>query len=170
MTVAHDDRTLIEQSQQGDTKAFEQLYRRYVSAVYGITYRLTLDQRLAEDLAQEAFVQIWRRLGDFRFESAFGTWVHRVASNVALSALRKERKFTLVDAEHEERGREMTVAQQIDTENYLAKLPERARVVLVLHDAVGMTHEEIGEELGIAAGTSKAQLFRARALFREFAG
>lgn len=170
MTVAHDDRALIEQSQQGDARAFEQLYRRHASAVYGISYRLTLDQRLAEDLTQEAFVQIWRRLGDFRFESAFATWAYRVASNVVLSAMRRERKFTLVDVDYPESGQEMNVLQKIDTEQYLSKLPERARVVLVLHDAAGLTHEEIGEELGIAAGTSKAQLSRARKLFREMAG
>lgn len=167
---APDDRRLIEQAQRGDTRAFETLYRQHVNTVYGVALRLTLDRRQAEDLTQEAFVHMWRQLDGFRFESSFATWAYRVTSNLVISAIRRERRFKVAAAPAEEQGEEMTAAQSLDTERHLARLPERARMVLILHDLVGMSHAEIGAQLNIAEGTSKAQLHRARALFREYAG
>lgn len=152
----------------GDSRAFEALYRCHVGRVYGLALRLTLDPGLAEDLTQETFVQVWQRLASFRFESRFGTWLYRVASNVVLAALRRRNPLERVSDAVSEAVQPTVSGGElgVEIESGLRRLPERARVVLILHDLAGMTHEEIGEELDIAPGTSKAQLFRARRLYR----
>ena len=168
MLGSAEDKDLVTSSAKGDKRAFEQLYRRHAGQVYGICYRLTLDKALAEDLTQETFVKVWKSLGSFSFESAFGTWLYRIASNTALSHLRSSNKMVLVDEVPEEETSHATdIGANMDVEAQLKRMPERPRVVLILHDVAGMTHEEIGEALGIAPGTSKATLFRARSLFRE---
>lgn len=165
-----DDRRLVKRSVQGDRGAFEALYRRYGAGVYGIAVRLVLDRTEAEDLTQEAFVQIWRQLKSFRFDSSLSTWIYRVTTNVVLGALRRRKQVIWVDGdsdgvESELAGDDHSLSHEVESQ--LRQLPARARMVLVLHDLVGMTHEEIGREMAIAPGTSKTQLFRARRLYRE---
>jgi RNA polymerase sigma-70 factor (ECF subfamily) len=127
----------------------------------------------AEDLTQEAFVRAWQALPAYRFESAFSTWLHRLAVNTALMELRSRRSRPLADNDEDafdaigslDSAGHVT-ALSMDLERVVATLPPRARAVLVLHDVEGWKHEEIATELGMAVGSSKAQLHRARGLLR----
>lgn len=173
--VACDEAALVERARNGDTAAFEALYRREVNRVHALCWRLCGgDEAAAQDLTQEAFVRAWQKLHSFRGDSRFGTWLHRLASNVALGyrrspAWRRRRddaeatELTL-PAEHG------TAAQQLELERAVATLPPRARAVVVLHDIEGYEHREVAELTGMAVGTSKAQLHRARRLLRERLG
>jgi RNA polymerase sigma-70 factor (ECF subfamily) len=139
--------------------------------VYAICYRMTADQERAERLTQDAFVQAWEKLGSFRGESAFGTWLHRLTVNVVLQDQRsrqRERDRRALQEEQEQAGRYATDSPdaRLDLERAIATLPDGARTVFVLHDIEGFTHQEIAEHLGIAVGTTKAQLHRARKLLR----
>lgn len=172
----HDDEPgLVERARNGDCAAFEVLYRRHRDRIYGLVWRLCGgDSALAEDLLQEAFVRAWRKLDGFRGNSRFGTWLHRLSVNVALSdrriRMRRVERETALEgsAERTARGdRDVYVDQQTDLEQAIATLPERARTVLVLYDVEGYTHAEIAEMTGMAVGSSKAQLHRARKLVRE---
>lgn len=154
----------------GDIPAFERLFRRHSARIHGVVWRLAggVEAR-AEDLVQETFLRAWRNLARFRGESLFSTWLHRLAVNTALMDLRASRSRPDTDAalpedlgSHEEHpGHEM------DLQRAVASLPPRARAVLVLHDIEGWQHGEIAAELGMATGTSKAQLHRARKLLRQ---
>jgi len=143
--------------------------------VYALCLRLTGNRRDAEERTQDVFVQAWRRLASFRGESALSTWLHRLTVNLVLterrSAMRRERRVMAVDEpEKLERpgvGSGESGAGGVDLERAIARLPDGAREVFVLHDIEGYTHEDIAGLCGIAAGTSKAQLFRARRLLRE---
>lgn len=164
---------LVRQAQEGDQAAFEALYREHAGRVYALCLRLTGDRAEAEEHTQDAFVQAWRRLRTFRGDSALGTWLHRLTVNVVLTArrgrLRREsRVVPLPEPETlEPAGSFVVNAEPIDLERAIARLPTGAREVFVLFDVEGYGHEEIGRLLGIAVGTSKAQLFRARRLLRE---
>lgn len=163
----------VRRAQEGVVTAFEQLYRRHVNRVYAVCFLMTGDEDRAERLTQDTFVQAWEKLGTFRGESAFGTWLHRLAVNTVLQDRRSQLR------EHERRGihgaradrdRAATAAspdERIDLERAIASLPEGARIVFVLHDVEGYSHREIAELTGIAEGTSKAQLHRARSLLRS---
>jgi len=169
------DAALVRRAVSGDTAAFEQLYRRHAGRVHGAILRLVgMDRARAEELTQDAFVQAWRKLGGFRHESAFSTWLHRLGVNVALMDLRVRREEdTLGDeALHDAAGGDVPfcAAERGDLERAVAALPTRARAVLVLHDVEGYKHEEISAELGMAVGSSKAQLHRARGLLRRKLG
>jgi len=172
----HDeDSDLVKRTRNGDRAAFEQLYRRHRDRIYGLLWRLGGgDAALAEDLLQEAFVRAWQKIDSFRGESRFGTWLHRLSANVALSDRRLRlrrvtREVALEDgAERTVSGeRDVRAPQQMDLERAIAGLPERARAVLVLYDIEGYSHAEIAELTGMAVGSSKAQLHRARKLVRE---
>ena len=133
------------------------------------------DHARAEDLTQDAFVRAWQKLGEFRHESAFGTWLYRLAVNVALMDLRARNAAPGRLRRRRRRCRSMAkhrfcAAERDELERGIARLPPRARAVLVLHDIEGWRHEDISQELGMAVGTSKAQLHRARALLRKFLG
>ena len=174
-SVRDADAALVRRAVSGDTAAFEQLYRRHVARVHGAILRLVgMDRARAEELTQDAFVQAWRKLAGFRFESAFATWLHRLGVNIALMDLRIRRDEDATDDEalHAAAGGEVPfcAAERGDLERAVAALPTRARAVLVLHDIEGWKHEEIGRELGMAVGSSKAQLHRARGLLRRFLG
>lgn len=171
------DSDTVRRAASGDMRAFEDLYRRHARRVHGAIWRLVggVDAR-AEELTQEAFVRAWQKLEGFRFESLFSTWLHRLAVNTALMDLRsrkpaEDREDPLgeddVLPQREHRARQDL---RIDLEAAVAKLPPRARAVLVLHDVEGWKHEEIGRELGMAVGSSKAQLHRARGLLRRALG
>jgi len=159
----------------GDRLAFQRLYRQHVDRIYGAIYRLAgYDHARAEDLTQEAFVRCWQKLAGFRHESAFGTWLYRLAVNVALMDIRSrgaDPVHMMDEDDLPDRGETpFCAAERDELERAIAKLPPRARAVLVLHDVEGWRHEEIGEELGMAIGSSKAQLHRARGLLRKALG
>jgi RNA polymerase sigma-70 factor (ECF subfamily) len=170
------ERRLVEAAQGGDRLAFERLYRENERRIYGLCLRLSCDAALAEELTQEVFVRAWRKLGSFRCESAFSTWLYPLAVNVALSERRSRRRrearlLATDEPERLERTPPRPAPEQgFDLERALASLPAGARAVFVLHDVEGRTHEEVAEMLGLAAGTSKAQLHRARRLLREVLG
>ena len=157
---------------QGQHAAFQRLYRRHVARIHGAMCRLAgYDHARAEDLTQEAFVRAWQKLPGFRHESAFGTWLYRLAVNLALMALRTQRAdpvgYTDEELLPEHADVPFCAAEREELERAIARLPPRARAVLVLHDIEGWRHEEIGLEMAMAIGTSKAQLHRARQLLRR---
>lgn len=172
--AAASDAELARSAAAGHVGAFETLYRRHAGRVHGVIVRLVGGQGArAEDLTQEAFVRAWQALPEFRFESAFSTWLHRLAVTTALMELRRRRSGPLFrDDEHllESVGMQDSAgngtALSMDLERAVSSLPPRARAVLVLHDVEGWKHEEIARELGMAIGSSKAQLHRARQLLR----
>jgi RNA polymerase sigma-70 factor (ECF subfamily) len=159
----------------GDRAAFQRLYRRHVDRVHGAVLRLAgYDHARAEDLTQDAFVRAWQKLPEFRHEAAFGTWLYRLAVNVALMDIRSRsaNPVGFVDDESlpEHGDTPFCAAEREELERAVARLPPRARAVLVLHDIEGWKHEDISRELDMAVGTSKAQLHRARALLRKLLG
>ena len=159
----------------GDRHAFQRLYRRHVERIHGALCRLAgYDHARAEDLTQDAFIRAWQKLPGFRHESAFGTWLYRLAVNVALMDIRARGAdpVSMLDDEHLPDTGEtpFCAAEREELERAIGQLPPRARAVLVLHDIEGWRHEDIGSELGMAVGTSKAQLHRARGLLRKVLG
>jgi len=178
----HDEKDLfatekrwVEKAQAGDRLAFEQLYRSHCGRIYALCWRMCGgDKALAEDMVQEAFIRAWNKLNLFRGESKFGTWLHRLSVNVVLSdrrtrVRRLQREREMVDeVERTLVGdRDVIAGLRKDLEAAIAGLPERARTVLVLYDIEGYQHNEIAEMTGMAVGSSKAQLHRARKLVRE---
>lgn len=163
----------VRRAQAGDESAFEQLYREHAGRVYAVCLRLTANAVEARERTQDVFVRAWETLPSYRGESAFSTWLHRLAVNVVLMELRtagrRDARF-LAETDAPEGGgaaRDSSPALRMDLEAAVAALPPGARQVLVLHDIEGYQHQEIAEMLGIAEGTSKAHLFRARRLLRE---
>ena len=160
-------------AQQGDVAAFERLYRENVDRIYALCLRMSGDAAKAQELAQDVFVRAWQKLNGFEGKSAFSTWLHRLAVNVVLGNRRAEgiriaRVFGTDDLEaYETPIRPADPGQALDLERAVATLPPGARTVFVLHDVEGYKHEEIAELHGIAVGTCKAQLHRARRLLRE---
>lgn len=173
-----DERALVADAARGEVDAFEALYRRHVGRVHGVIVRLVgRHGARAEDLTQEAFVRAWQALPAFRFESAFSTWLHRLAVNTALMELRSRRSRPQDDGDDDALdvlgsadSAGHATALSLDLERAVATLPPRARAVLVLYDVEGWKHEEIATELGMAVGSSKAQLHRARGLLRARLG
>ena len=156
----------------GDRSAFERLYRCHVRRIFAVIWRLLGGHEArAEELTQEAFVKAWQALPSFRGDSAFSTWLHRLAVNTALMDLRANAKTDqqeLGDIELEQfSAPRSSRSAQIDLEQAVRTLPPRARAVLLLYDVEGWTHQEIAGELGMAVGSSKAQLHRARGLLRQ---
>ena len=170
---AHDDVAL---AAAGDRRAFERLYRAHVDRVFSVCVRMVGDRAKAEELTQDAFVRAWEKLGTFRGEAQFGTWLHRLAVNVVLNDRETEGRRR---DRHDEGIEDMdTIATgdvrplpvpglSLDLEEAIAALPPGAKKVFVLHDVEGYTHEEIGEMLGVTSGGCKAQLHRARMLLRR---
>ena len=138
--------------------------------MYGLCLRLCSDREMAEDLTQEAFVLAWRKLGSFRGESAFGSWLYRISTNVALSYLRKRKPLlTSLDYEdYEQVEISSPPEEQMNLEAAIGKLPPGARIVFVLYSIEGYSHNEISNTLKIATGSSKAQLHRARQLLQGY--
>lgn len=172
-----EDHALVRAAGGGDVRAFEQLYRKHARRVFAVLWRLCGHEARAEDLVQEAFVRAWQALPAFRFESAFATWLHRLAVNTALMDLRARRGGEALETDDEALDTQATpdsaghrTALGLDLERAIATLPPRARAVLVLYDIEGWKHEEIAAELGMAVGSSKAQLHRARQLLRARLG
>ena len=168
---AVDEQHWVQRAQQADTSAFEKLYRANIDKVYGLCLRMTGNVSEAEDCAQDAFIQAWNKLDKFRGESSFGTWMHRVAVNVVLGRMRKsKREQDRIRAVSDVTPPMTTIADDgelRDLEQAINELPSGARHVFVLHAVYGYSHGETGGMLGIAEGTSKAQLSRARRLLAQ---
>lgn len=164
------DTELILRAQQGDGGAVEALYRRHADRVYTVVRRLAGDDALAEDWAQEAWMRAIRALPSFRGQALFSTWLHRIAVNCALYGRRGRERLRARETElpesMEASCREEKPLLRMRLESAMDRLPPGMRRVLVLHDVEGYTHEEIGELLGVAPGTCKSQLFKARAKMR----
>lgn len=167
---------LVVRAREGDTRAFEELYRAHHRRIYALALRMTGDVAQAEEVTQEAFVKAWESLPGFRGESSFGTWLHGLAVHVALrherTERRKEARIEAADdlSAYAAEVRRALPETSIALERAVAALPDGARRVLVLHDVEGYRYEEIARLLGIAVGTVKAQLHRARKLVMETLG
>jgi RNA polymerase sigma-70 factor (ECF subfamily) len=160
----------------GDRRAFERIYRTHVGRIYALCVRMCSDRALAEELTQDVFVRAWEKLGSFRGDSSFGTWLHRVGVNVVINRMqaeRRDRNRAVTGRDEEDDviaalpARPVTPGDRMDLDQAIAALPPGARRIFVLHDVEGYRHEEIAEQLGITSGGSKAQLHRARLLLRE---
>ena len=162
---------LVQRARGGDVRAFERLYRDHIGRVYGLCLRLTRDVSHAEDCAQEAFINAWRALGRFETRSSFSTWLHRIAVNVVLAKRRRpQRVIDATQGTEEPVETEFTLDTPVEVqeiEDAVGALPEGARDVLVLCGLYGYSHGEAAQMLGVAEGTCKAQLHRARALLRH---
>jgi len=157
----------VQRAQSGDVDAFESLYRVHAPAVYALCRRMIGDEVRARELMQDVFVRAWERLTTFRGQSSLGTWLHRLAVNVVLAHLRTSKRDALRlietdDAQIAGRSAHAQLDARMDLESALLKLPVGARTVLVLYDVHGYSHDEIAQMTGIAAGTARAQLWRAR--------
>jgi len=170
---------LIKAVQGGDKQAYNRLYQEYIGQVYGLCLRLTGEKMLAEDAAQEVFIQLWRKIGNFKGDSKFSTWLHTVTSNITISYIRKQKgwlqkMFNIEDYVAMNGGSGLPEAEEssssVDIESYVARLPERARLVFVLHAIEGYRHEEIATMTNMAVGSSKAQFHRAKQLLKEWMG
>ncbi len=166
-----DEADWIARAQRSDAKAFEALYRLHVDRVYGLCLRMTGNVSEAEDCTQEAFIQAWNKLDLFRGDSAFGTWLHRIAVNSVLGRMRKfkreQDRIQVISEMAISRVSEADTGELQDLADAIDRLPAGARHVFVLHAVYGYSHEETGNMLDIAAGTSKAQLHRARRLLAQ---
>ena len=164
---------LITQAKCGDKSAFEDLYRIHVGRVYCVCLRILGDPFRAEEVTQQTFIRSWVKLASFRGESSFGSWLHRIAVNTALNDLKASTWNNFADSSLEDLQIEPAFQEscsqetQMDLEKAIAALPAGARVVFVLHEIEGLNHSDIADRLGLANGTCKAQLSRARKLLRE---
>jgi RNA polymerase sigma-70 factor (ECF subfamily) len=175
--VAANDDELVDRARRGDVDAFEQLYRRHAGRVYALCLRLAADPVVARELVQDTFVKAWDALPRFRADASLTTWLHRIAVNALLERRRGEKRRTSrvsLAGDEEEDEREIAgvvfapdVATTIDLERAIGALPPGVRRAFVLHDVEGYTHEEIATMTGLAAGTLRAQLHRARQLLKR---
>ena len=175
-----DDTDLVSEVLRGEARAERELYDRHVDRVFRLAYRMAGDETLARDLTQDTFIRAFARLAEFRGESSVGTWLHSIATSVILNGLKKVKRIRSREQTGDElpevavTRREAEPDLKVRLARAIDNLPDGYRMVFVMHDVEGFTHEEIGAALGIRAGTSKAQLFRARARLRgelaEFEG
>jgi RNA polymerase sigma-70 factor, ECF subfamily len=167
-----DERGLITRALSGDEAAERQLYDAHVDRVYRLAYRFAGHEELARDLTQDAFIRAFSRLHEFRGESAFGTWLHTIAVSVILNGMRKVKRLRQRETDLDDavtvtsRGRSAEPDLKRRLADAIDALPDGYRTVFLMHDVEGYTHEEIATALGVQSGTSKAQLFRARARLR----
>lgn len=164
----------IRRAQAGDVAAFETLYREHSGRIFALCLRLKGgDHTDATELMQDVFVRVWRRLGTFRGDSAFSSWLHRLAVNTMLENARTEKRRTARVLSMEDTSvlpgaaRSSGIDLKMEMEEAVASLPKGARTAFVLHDVEGYQHQEIAEQLSVSIGTVKAQLHRARRLLRE---
>ena len=173
-TLADESAELARRAQTGDVAAFERLYRAHAGHVRAVCLRLCADAQRAEESAQDAWVRAWERLATWRGEAAFATWLHRLTVNVVLESFRAERRrlARVSLAGDDDDGVDAAIASSepgdaLDLESAISRLPRGARTVFVLHDVEGYRHAEIAEMTGLAEGTLRAQLCRARRLLME---
>ena len=171
--ASREDSQLVRAAQAGDVGAFEALYRRHAGRIHALCRRLCGQAAEAEEMTQEAFVRAWERLSSFRGDAAFGTWLHRLTVNTVLSSWRAAGRYRqrVVAIDDQEAPHHPVMSAQpglaLDLEKAIAALPVGARTVFVLHDVEGLLHREIAEHTGLAVGTCKTQLHRARKLLRS---
>jgi RNA polymerase sigma-70 factor (ECF subfamily) len=167
------DELLVRRAADGDQLAFETLYRRLGGRIYALCLRMSGDAQAAEELTQDVFVRAWEKLDSFRGDSRFSTWLHRLAVNLVLQDRRKKgRRRSREQLTEDPTVFERAVTRampgtRVDLERAIAGLPEGAREVLILRDIEGYKYDEIAELKGVALGTVKAQIHRARKLVRE---
>lgn len=163
----------VRRAQAGDPSAFDALYAAHVDRVFALCLRMSADERRAEELTQDVFVKAWRRIGSFRGESAFGTWLHRVAVNTVLDdrKVRGRRPEQLSafpeDVFRPDVGTGTDPTGRMELERAIASLPDRARTAVVLHGIEGYSYEEVAELMDVAVGTVKSHIHRARSLLTE---
>jgi RNA polymerase sigma-70 factor (ECF subfamily) len=164
---------LVDRAKLGDTRAFESLYGRTVERIYALCLRMSGSADDAADLVQDVYVRAWEKLGLFRGDSLFTTWLHRLAVNVTLErrrSLGRRLSHEVADPDLDRYARASAQAMpgtRVDLERAIAGLPEKARHVLVLRDVQGYKYEEIARMTGVSLGTVKAQIHRARGLVKE---
>jgi RNA polymerase sigma-70 factor (ECF subfamily) len=171
--IVPDERFLIARAQQGDRDAARSLYDTHVRRIHRLVFRLSGDEEMARDLTQDTFIRVFEKMSTFRGDSAFATWVHRIAVTVTLNGLRKERRLRRGADDLDVATDLPAPVDNVDPDlraklrAAIEALPPGARASVILHDIEGYTHAEIGEMLGIAEGTSKARLFDARNKLRK---
>jgi len=172
-TMPADVRALVERARRGDAAAERRLYDLHVDRVYRLTFRLTGRDDVAREMTQDTFVRAFQRLAEFRGDASFGTWLHTIAVSLSLNEIRRRKRVSAREGPLTEAadvvGRQ-TMGDPILRDRLaqaIATLPERQRTVFVMHVAEGFTHEEIATTLGVTQGTTKAQVFAARAKLRE---
>ena len=180
-----DESALAQRAAEGDVQAFEELYRRSAGRVFALCLRMSRDRERARELAHDAFVRAWEKLSTFRGEAAFTTWMHRLTVNLVLERQRSERRRAAHEVSNTDRDAETGTGvateglpmlhlvrrdegDRLDLEAAIRTLPTNARTVFVLHEVEGFRHEEIAESMGIAPGTVRAHLHRARRLLMEY--
>jgi RNA polymerase sigma-70 factor (ECF subfamily) len=170
------DLELCQRAAAGDLAAFEMVYEKYHRRTYSLCLRMTASQTEAEDLTQEVFIQLFRKIGSFRGDSAFSTWLHRLTVNQVLMHFRRrsvKNEKTTEEGEMPEQAvtgtsnpNRMAVVDRIALQNAIVQLPNGYRNVFLLHDVQGFEHEEVARIMGISVGTSKSQLHKARLKLR----
>lgn len=170
---AVDEELLVARVKRGDAVAERQLFESHVDRVYRLAFRMTGDDDQAQEFTQETFIRAFERIDQFRGDSAFGTWLASIGTSVIYNGLRKVKRFRRREFEYDEVGAIAGTERETepDLKDRLAAaiddLPIKYKMVFLMHDVEGYTHEEIGSALGMPVGTSKAQLSRARARLRE---
>jgi len=174
--LAPDQASLIARCQRRDQGAFRQLYDQHLGLVYGLCLRLTAERTLAEDATQEVFIQLWRRIDSFKGESSFTTWLHTLCTNTTLSYLRRQKSWRQrIHLSDDSDALAAAVAGSAppdlaDLDACIRRLPERARLIFVLHGIEGYRQDQVAELLGIAPGTVKAQFHRSKQLLLGWLG
>jgi RNA polymerase sigma-70 factor (ECF subfamily) len=176
IVLADSEASLIALVRQRHQVAFKRLYDKYLSMVYGLCLRMTGSSSMAEDATQEVFIQVWRKIDTFAGDSTFKTWLHSLATNTTLSYLRKQKSWRqrmIGSDDYDELAEGLVATSPIDPEDlqyWLSRLPERARLVFVLHAIDGYRQENIAKTMGISVGTVKAQFHRAKNLLQTWIG
>jgi RNA polymerase sigma-70 factor (ECF subfamily) len=176
VVLADSEAVLIAQSKQRNQNAFKRLYDKHRGKVYGLCLRMTGNRALAEEATQEVFIQVWRKIDTFNGDSSFSTWLHSLTANTTISYMRKQKNWLqrmVHSDDYEQMAQQLPAGAATDEAHLqacLARLPERARMVFVLHAIEGLRQEEIATSLGIAVGTVKAQFHRARELMEGWLG
>lgn len=169
--MLEDESQLILRSRNGDHTAFEKLYRDNIGRVYALCLRMCGQKDLAEDLSQEAFIRAWQKLNSFRGDSAFSSWLFRLTSNVVVGHMRKNSKWQ-VDSLDEQQYDQTPAVEKLpennrrDIEQALSVLSDKARIILIMYEYLGYQHNEISDITGMAIGTSKTHLHRARSALK----
>lgn len=167
---------LIRQAQNRQQAAFRRLYERYLPQVYGLCLRMTGNRQAAEDATQEAFILLWRRIDTFRGDSSFGTWLHSLTANSTLSYLRRQKRWWQRLGDHAtyevlaEQLEDSPAADLGTLQQLLPRLPERARLVFVLHAIEGYRQDQVARMMGTAPGTVKAQFHKASSQLKAWLG
>ncbi len=175
-TAPSQEGALARRAAAGDMQAYEELYRQHVGRVLALCLRMARRRGEAEELVQDVFVRVWEKLSSYRGDAAFSTWLHRVAVNVVIERMRTDGRWRdrhAAEADPDataDGGFAQLAGTDVDLERAIATLPEKARLVFVLHDVEGHKHREIADLTGLAVGTCKAHLHRARRLLRARLG